>query len=527
MITGSCAVARVGEQRHAAQQAEPPERDRDHRVALPLRGDPLHQEPRGEDRLASEADDQPELRPATSSSLKPPGRRRDGPGAVVDAEDRAGGPAGAESATRRRPPRSGSAGASARPRRTGRRSPGATGSRGCSATSPCGRGRCVTGTWTIRHPSRSSSGPKKRWTPWNIGSRRATSRGKIRTEQPVSRIDWPSTALRTRLAHRLMTRFDQTSSRLLRQPSAASWPGRAVPEAARSAGLFCRSASRVATQSPRAARKPAAVAADWPTLLASVERTQLGVVRPRVCRRTAGVSSVEPSSTITISNPSSRGPARRLAARAARRPRRSRRPVAAGSPPRSWPGRRPRAHPDSRRPSLARRTNPRPPGRPGPLGRILPHRRHGMASLPSEPSRSDANETLPGLDPPRIVHTMPSASIPKPTGRTDLGSPSPVPRETLLDRPEVPLLACRRSSKDRPTRSPGLTPCAAEDKDASPCRRPLDSPRHRDPPDRRRAPSPEPLQPGDLRRPRRARSTTSSRASASTGVLVPLVVVRG
>ena len=54
----------------------------------------------------------------------------------------------------------------------------------------------------------------------------------------MSRIDWPSTWLRTRLAQRLMTRFDQTSSRLIRQPSAASWPGRAAHKAARSAGSF-------------------------------------------------------------------------------------------------------------------------------------------------------------------------------------------------------------------------------------------------------------------------------------------------
>ena len=53
-------VARVREERQAAQKAEPPERHRDHRVALPFRGDPLHQEPRGEQRLARKADDQPE-----------------------------------------------------------------------------------------------------------------------------------------------------------------------------------------------------------------------------------------------------------------------------------------------------------------------------------------------------------------------------------------------------------------------------------------------------------------------------------
>ena len=33
----------------------------------------------------------------------------------------------------------------------------------------------------------------KRCMPWNIGNRSAIARGKIRTEQPVSRIDWPRT----------------------------------------------------------------------------------------------------------------------------------------------------------------------------------------------------------------------------------------------------------------------------------------------------------------------------------------------
>ena len=92
----------------------------------------------------------------------------------------------------------------------------------------------------------------------------------------VSRIDWPSTTLRTRFAQRLITRFDQTSWRLTRQPSAASWPGRASQSRTRSAGSFWRSASSVAIQSPRAARMPATVAADWPTLEASVHARNSG-----------------------------------------------------------------------------------------------------------------------------------------------------------------------------------------------------------------------------------------------------------
>ena len=43
--------------------------------------------------------------------------------------------------------------------------------------------------------------------------------------------------------------------------------------------------------------------------------------------------------------------------------------------------------------------------------------------------------------------------------------------------------------------------------------------------DRRRTDSAQPFQPRDLRRSRRPRSTTSSRASGKHGVLVPLVVV--
>ena len=125
------------------------------------------------------------------------------------------------------------------------------------------------GTCTTEHPSRSRSGPKNRWQPRKIGNRSAVARGKIRTEHPVSRIAWPSTAFRTRFAQRLMTRFDQTSWRFTRQPSAArrrppgAGPARAPPgRPGRSGGR--RRASR---PSPRArARNPAAVAADCPTL---------------------------------------------------------------------------------------------------------------------------------------------------------------------------------------------------------------------------------------------------------------------
>ena len=51
----------------------------------------------------------------------------------------------------------------------------------------------------------------KRCIPWNIGNRSAISREKIRTEQPVSRITWPSTMLRAWFAQRLMTRLEKTS----------------------------------------------------------------------------------------------------------------------------------------------------------------------------------------------------------------------------------------------------------------------------------------------------------------------------
>ncbi len=121
-------------------------------------------------------------------------------------------------------------------------------------------------------------------------------REKMRTEQPVSRIDWPRTPLRTRLAHRLMIRFDQTSSRLVRQPSAASWPGSASQRLARSAGSFWRSASIVAMSSPRAAANPASKAALWPRLCFIVTTRSHGS-RPLASASIAGVRSLLPSST--------------------------------------------------------------------------------------------------------------------------------------------------------------------------------------------------------------------------------------
>src|SRR5438876_3917652 len=45
----------------AADQREVPEVDRDVALPLPLRGDPLHDETRGEDELAEETDENPEV----------------------------------------------------------------------------------------------------------------------------------------------------------------------------------------------------------------------------------------------------------------------------------------------------------------------------------------------------------------------------------------------------------------------------------------------------------------------------------
>ena len=53
------AMNRVDEQADSAQDAQPPERDRDHRVALLLGGSPLHEEPGREDPLAQEPEGLP------------------------------------------------------------------------------------------------------------------------------------------------------------------------------------------------------------------------------------------------------------------------------------------------------------------------------------------------------------------------------------------------------------------------------------------------------------------------------------
>ena len=153
--------AGVRKERQAAQEAEPPERSRDHGVALPFRRDPLHQEPRGEQRLARKADDQPEIRLRyrhrsgllANTTVSPRrdhrqrwGRRQIGQGGCLEGwghfitRGPAHQPGDAEEIDDH--PERAIPEVVVRP-----------------AVWP---GRWFTGNWTIRHPSRRSNGPKKR-----------------------------------------------------------------------------------------------------------------------------------------------------------------------------------------------------------------------------------------------------------------------------------------------------------------------------------------------------------------------------
>jgi len=53
------AIDRINEQTHSTQEAQPPEGDRDDRVAFFLRGNPLHEKPSREDPLTHETNHLP------------------------------------------------------------------------------------------------------------------------------------------------------------------------------------------------------------------------------------------------------------------------------------------------------------------------------------------------------------------------------------------------------------------------------------------------------------------------------------
>ena len=282
----------------------------------------------------------------------------------------------------------------------------------------------------------------------------------------MSRIDWPSTALRTRFAHRLMTRFDQTSSRFTRQPSAASWPGRASQRAARSAGSFWRSASSVATHSPAPRGTPRPSPPTAPRSPPAGPAAARGTRRPAAAS-TSGVASVEPSSTTTISNPSSRMPGRPPPDQRPERPRRSRRPAAAGSPPRPWPARPPTGRPPPRRSRSTRRTMPARPAEAGPVRRSC---RIDDMDRPPCLDRQPSRRTVPGPT-PRIFHdNRPASSPSQPDRRT--------PR-SWTDPPTTVLLACRphwtgpephpgRRGQGRPGHDRHPDPAAADPRDRRP-----------------------------------------------------------
>src|SRR5262245_38716587 len=77
-----------------------------------------------------------------------------------------------------------------------------------------------------------------------------------------------------------------------------------------------------------------------------------------------------------------------------------------------------------------------------------------MASLPADRAAAKDDEAFLGLDPSRIVHTMPSAPIPKPSPNQPR---TPTSEENRPGQTQGPSASLPISLKDRPTRHPSLT----------------------------------------------------------------------
>ena len=112
----------------------------------------------------------------------------------------------------------------------------------------------------------------------------------------MSAIDSWVSRLRARAAMREEILRSQGSWRWVRMPQTTSQPSRQARSPGISAGSFCRSASRVTTTPPRAERKPAARAADWPVLRCRRTIRTAGFCRAS-WQRASKLPSVLPSST--------------------------------------------------------------------------------------------------------------------------------------------------------------------------------------------------------------------------------------
>ncbi len=126
--------------------------------------------------------------------------------------------------------------------------------------------------------------------------------------QPVSVTSSRVRRLRTALAKRDEKRFQALSWRWVRIPTTASTPSRSMTSSrsGRSSGKVCRSASRSPTTSPRACRKPASRAADWPLLAVKWRTLSLGS-EVAIRSRASPEPSSEPSSTASSSQLLPRG----------------------------------------------------------------------------------------------------------------------------------------------------------------------------------------------------------------------------
>ena len=222
---------------------------------------------------------------------------------------------------------------------------------------------------------------------------------------PVSRIDWPSTALRTRLAHRLMTRFDQTSSPLHPPPQRGVVAGQGVPEHGQVGRVVLEVGVERRDPLPRRLAEARRRRRRLPHVRRQPDRPQLGVLGrqpPQDRGRLVGRAVVHHHDL----EPGQPPPPGRQRPRA---PGRSPRRAAAGSPPRPSPARRP--------------TGPRPaPPRDRPLGRRP--RATGPCAwttsatppcLAARPSRSGPPGPRPGrpLSTQRPLAPIPIASPPR------------------------------------------------------------------------------------------------------------------